>query len=70
MPSGWTRKRGSTWTWYIEDVRTRAPAGPARFPRAAFGPGRKPETPSWRRRQPCDPGRSWNRPSERSAATS
>jgi integrase-like protein len=20
MPSGWTRKRGSTWTWYIEDV--------------------------------------------------
>src|ERR687888_721347 len=20
MPSGWTRKRGSTWTWYIEDA--------------------------------------------------
>jgi len=20
MPSGWTRRRGSTWTWYIEDV--------------------------------------------------
>jgi Phage integrase, N-terminal SAM-like domain/Arm DNA-binding domain len=20
MPGGWTRKRGSTWTWYIEDV--------------------------------------------------
>jgi hypothetical protein len=20
MPSGWTRKRGSTWTWYVEDV--------------------------------------------------
>src|SRR5262245_43061953 len=20
MPSGWTRKRGTTWTWYIEDV--------------------------------------------------
>ena len=20
MPSGWARKRGSTWTWYIEDL--------------------------------------------------
>ena len=47
MPSGWTRKR-STWTWYIEDVPDPSTSRPRQVSRAAFGPGRKPATPSCR----------------------
>jgi hypothetical protein len=46
MPGGWTRKRGSTWTWYIEDVPDPRTGRPRQVSKAAFEPERKPATPS------------------------
>jgi hypothetical protein len=58
MPSGWTRKRGSTWTWYIEDVPDPSTGRPRQVSRAAFGPESKPATPFWKPRRPCGQERS------------
>jgi hypothetical protein len=50
MPSGWTRKRGSTWTWYIEDLPDpstgRPPPGlQGRLPDQKASPRRPPRGP-------------------------
>jgi Phage integrase, N-terminal SAM-like domain/Arm DNA-binding domain len=36
MPSGWTRKRGSTWTWYIEDVPDPSTGRPRQVSKGGF----------------------------------
>ena len=36
MPSGWTRKRGSTWTWYIEDVPDPSNGRPRQVSKGGF----------------------------------
>jgi len=36
MPSGWTRKRGSTWTWYIEDVPEPSTGRPRQVSKGGF----------------------------------
>jgi integrase len=36
MPSGWTRKRGSTWTWYIEDVPDPSTGRPHQVSKGGF----------------------------------
>jgi integrase len=36
MPSGWTRKRGSTWTWYIEDVPDLSTGRPRQVSKGGF----------------------------------
>src|SRR5829696_4908812 len=36
MPSGWTRKRGSTWTWYIEDVPDPSTGRPHQISKGGF----------------------------------
>ena len=36
MPSGWTRKRGTTWTWYIEDVPDPSTGRPRQVSKGGF----------------------------------
>jgi integrase len=36
MPGGWTRKRGSTWTWYIEDVPDPSTGRPRQVSKGGF----------------------------------
>jgi Phage integrase, N-terminal SAM-like domain/Arm DNA-binding domain len=36
MPSGWTRKRGSTWTWYIEDLPDPSTGRPRQVSKGGF----------------------------------
>jgi hypothetical protein len=36
MPSGWTRKRGSTWTWYIEDLPDPSTGRPHQVSKGGF----------------------------------
>jgi integrase len=36
MPSGWTRKRGNTWTWYIEDVPDPSTGRPRQVSKGGF----------------------------------
>ena len=36
MPSGWTRKRGGTWTWYIEDVPDPSTGRPRQVSKGGF----------------------------------
>ena len=36
MASGWTRKRGSTWTWYIEDVPDPSTGRPRQVSKGGF----------------------------------
>jgi hypothetical protein len=36
MPSGWTRKRGSSWTWYIEDVPDPSTGRPRQVSKGGF----------------------------------
>src|SRR4029453_2405744 len=36
MSSGWTRKRGSTWTWYIEDVPDPSTGRPRQVSKGGF----------------------------------
>ena len=69
MPSGWTRKRGSTWTWYIEDVPDPSTGRPRQVSKGGFRTRKEARDAFWRRRRPCGQGRSWSRPSGRSAAT-
>jgi len=65
MPSGWTRKRGSTWTWYIEDVPDPRTGRPRQVSKGGFRTRKEAREPSWRRRRPYGQGRSWSRPSGR-----
>ena len=36
MPGGWTRKRGSTWTWYIEDLPDPSTGRPRQVSKGGF----------------------------------
>jgi integrase len=55
MPSGWTRKRGSTWTWYIEDVPDPSTGRPRQVSKGGFRTRSEPKTRMGKRSLALDP---------------